>query len=230
MVPQALIFDLDGVITDTAEFHYQAWQKLADELSIPFDRERNQLLRGIGRMESLEIILEKSSKAFSDAQKRELAETKNGYYKSLVLSITPSDILPGMLQLLKEAQERGIRTALASASANGPAILERLEISSMLQYVVDPTKLSKGKPHPEIFIKAAAGLGIAPNRCVGLEDAHAGISAIKGAGMYAIGIGTHLHDAACDWRVDETHEISLEGILIRFAGARCEREVQTAVG
>ncbi|MFN4896842.1 MAG: beta-phosphoglucomutase [Pseudomonadota bacterium] len=219
MMLEALLFDLDGVITDTAEFHYQAWQRLADELSISFNRERNQLLRGIGRMESLDIILEKSAKVFSPAQKAELADTKNAYYKSLILDITPSDILPGMERLLSAAKERGIKMALASASANGPTILERLGISDMLQYVVDPSKLTKGKPDPEIFLKAAAGLGVHPSHCVGLEDAHAGIAAIKGAGMYAVGIGAHLHDAPCDWRVEETSEISLDEIVLRVAKA-----------
>ncbi len=216
MMPEALIFDLDGVITDTAEFHYQAWQRFANELSIPFDRERNQLLRGIGRMESLEIILEKSPKVFSQAEKLELASAKNDYYKSLILNITPSDILPGMKQLLLDARGRGVKTALASASVNAPAILQRLGLSDMLDYVVDPTKLSNGKPDPEIFSNAAKGVGADPCRCVGLEDAHAGIAAIKGAGMYAVGVGSHLHDAPCDWRVEDTHEISLEVILRRF--------------
>lgn len=213
---EALIFDLDGVLTDTAECHYLAWQRLADELSIPFDRERNQLLRGIGRLESLEIILEKSERAFTSSEKSELAARKNDYYKSLILEITPQEILPGMRDLLGQLRGRGIKAALASASANAPAILTRLGITHLLDYVVDPTMLKAGKPAPDIFIEAARGLGVNVRNCIGIEDAHAGIQSIKSAGMFAVGIGRHLADAPCDMLLDDTTHISLEALIETF--------------
>lgn len=213
---QALIFDLDGVITDTAEYHYLAWQRLADELAIPFGRKENERLRGIGRMESLDIILERQTQPITEANKQELAARKNGYYKELIATITPKDMLPNMLDLLLQARERSIPVGLASASANAPVILEKLEVGSLFNYVVDPTLLARGKPDPEIFLEAARGLGVLPSACVGVEDAHAGIEAIKSAGMFAVGVGDHLEDASCDWLVSSTSELSLGEICRRF--------------
>jgi beta-phosphoglucomutase len=135
---EAVIFDLDGVITDTAECHYLAWKRLSDELSIPFDRERNQLLRGIGRIESLEIILRNGSATFTREETLQLAERKNAYYRDLIQHLTAKDILPGIGRFLQLLREGNIKCGLASASANAPAILRQLHISYLFDYVVIP--------------------------------------------------------------------------------------------
>jgi len=216
---EAVIFDLDGVITDTAECHYLAWQKLADEIAVPFDRKRNEQLRGIGRMDSLEIILTQSEEIFSSEQKLELAARKNDYYKGLILQITPKDILPGVERFLRLLRAKDIKCGLASASANAPSILKRLDIEGLLDYVVDPSALRAGKPHPDIFIEAARGLGVHVKKCVGIEDAHAGIQSIKSAGMFAVGIGAHLADAECDLLLRDTSELSLGALSELFEGS-----------
>ncbi|MCG0276478.1 MAG: beta-phosphoglucomutase [Thermosediminibacteraceae bacterium] len=188
-VYKAAIFDLDGVIADTARFHYLAWKKLADELGIYFDEKINERLKGIGRMESLEIILEKSPRIFSKEEKEFLAEKKNGYYKEMIEKITHQDLLPGAGELLCTLKDWGIKIALASASKNAPLVLKNLGIAGLFDYVVDAARIKKGKPDPEIFLVAAENLGINASECVGIEDSAAGIEAIKRAGMFAVGIG-----------------------------------------
>lgn len=186
----AIIFDLDGVITDTAALHYAAWKKLADQLGIYFDEAINESLKGIDRMASLEIILKKSAKQYTNEEKLQMADKKNSYYKQLVEQMTPNDILPGVKNLLKQLKAQNIKVALASASKNAFTVIDKLGLQQDFDYIVDAGKLKHGKPDPEIFLTAANGLHVPCGKCIGVEDASAGIKAIKAAGMYAVGIGS----------------------------------------
>ena len=186
----AVIFDLDGVITDTARYHYLGWKKLADELRVYFNEEINERLRGVSRMESLAILLERDTTPRSEEDKVQLATRKNEYYVQMLREkMSPEDILPGALDCLEELRKRRIATALNSASRNAPFVLEKLNLGSAFDYVVDAAAIVNGKPHPESFLDAAAGLKVIPERCIGVEDAAAGIESIKTAGMFAVGVG-----------------------------------------
>lgn len=212
---KAFIFDLDGVLTDTAEFHYQAWKKLGERIGISFGREFNEQLKGISRMESLERILAYGNKeeAFTDEEKKKLAAEKNEDYKELITQITPKDLLPGIPEFLDDIKGSGIRMAIASASRNAPVILERLGIMKEFDAIVDPAKLQRGKPDPEIFLTGAELLGVQPSECVGIEDAEAGIEAINAAGMFSVGVGTPQSMKEADYSVEHTDQLSLSAIL-----------------
>ncbi|HEY5971495.1 MAG TPA: beta-phosphoglucomutase [Pseudoxanthomonas sp.] len=186
---RALIFDLDGVLTDTAHTHYRAWKRLADEISVPFDEHDNERLKGIDRQASLEIILERSDRTYSPSEKYELAERKNRYYRTAIEAFGPHDLFEGATALLDEARERGFKLGLASASRNAATLLQRLGISERFDYVADASQIARGKPDPEIFLSVAAALGVPAQSCIGVEDAPAGIEAIRAAGMAAVGIG-----------------------------------------
>lgn len=186
---KAVIFDLDGVITDTAELHFKAWQRLAREINIYFDREINKRLKGVDRLASLEIILENSKKQYTLEEKHVLTERKNSYYRQALQGITPDNILPGALKALNVTKGKGIKTAIASVSKNAFLIIDKLELRQYFDYIVDSSRIKKGKPDPEIFLCAAANLNIDAKACIGVEDSKAGIKAIKAAGMFALGIG-----------------------------------------
>ncbi|WP_454190179.1 beta-phosphoglucomutase [Paenibacillus sp. Marseille-Q7038] len=213
---KAVIFDLDGVITDTAEYHFLAWKSLADELDLPFDKEFNEKLKGVSRMESLELILSLGDAVYSDEEKKALAEKKNDLYKEMIAKVTPADLLPGIESLLKELQEAGIGIALASASKNAPFILDRLGVTHYFNHVVDVNLIKQGKPDPEIFLTGAAKLGVLPEDCVGIEDAEAGIESILSAGMYAVGVGTPAQMQKADLIVSSTAELSLSLLKQHF--------------
>ncbi|MGG4607759.1 beta-phosphoglucomutase [Providencia sp. Me31A] len=187
---KGLIFDLDGVIVDTAGYHYLAWKQLAGEIGISIDKEFNQSLKGISRIESLDKILIYGNKEhiYSADEKNRLAMRKNEYYLKLLDKISPNDILPGVLELITKANEYHIPCAIASASQNAPAILKKLGIDNYFAAIVDPTTLKKGKPDPEIFLKAAELIHVPPEYCIGFEDAEAGIQALKKSNIYSIGI------------------------------------------
>ncbi|MCM3363355.1 beta-phosphoglucomutase [Niallia sp. MER TA 168] len=216
---KGIIFDLDGVITDTAEYHYLAWKKTAEAIGVPFDREFNEELKGVSRMDSLYKILDHGGirEQFSEVQVEELAYDKNKYYQELIKEITPNDLLPGIEAFLTECKEAGLKIGLASASKNGPVILDRLEVTSFFDTIVDPGTLKKGKPNPEIFVKAAEQLQLQVNECVGVEDAEAGIQAIKGANMFAVGVGTPERMKLADWQVGSTAEITLARLKEKLA-------------
>ncbi|MFV3130308.1 beta-phosphoglucomutase [Niveispirillum sp. KHB5.9] len=186
---KAIIFDLDGVLTDTAEGHYQAWQRLADELGVPFDREQNEALKGIDRMGSLERILAGSDKVLTDAEKLEAATRKNGYYQDLIARFSPDDLFEGVRDLLLAAKAAGLKLGVASASRNAPTLLARLGIIDLFDHVADAGAIPNPKPAPDIFLSVAAALDVLPSACLGVEDSMAGITAIKAAGMPAVGIG-----------------------------------------
>ncbi|MGY3746034.1 beta-phosphoglucomutase [Vagococcus salmoninarum] len=215
MTIKGFIFDLDGVITDSAEYHYQAWKNLAKTIEIEIDREFNEELKGISRMDSLERILVhgKRSQDFSAEEKTALAAEKNAEYVKLIENVTPKDILPGILTLLEDLKDQGIKLALASASKNGPMILEKLALADYFETIVDPESLAQGKPDPEIFLKGASQLGLVPSQCVGVEDAAAGITAINQAQMFSVGVGDPESMKEADYRVNHTGDLNLAKIL-----------------
>ena len=186
---KACLFDLDGVIVDTARYHYLAWKKLADELQIEFTEKQNELLKGVSRMRSLEIILEIGNRSLTGDQKIACAEKKNAVYLDYILKMTEDEILPGARTFIEELRSSHIRVALGSASRNALLILQRLNIENLFDAVIDGTVVSKAKPDPEVFLKGAAALDTEPQDCVVFEDAIAGLEAAKNAGMFCVGIG-----------------------------------------
>src|SRR5438874_5232484 len=186
--PKAIIFDLDGVLTDTSEYHYEAWKHLANDEGIPFTREENDAhLRGVGRRDSLMYLLK--GRKVSEEQIQEMMDRKNRYYNALIEQMTPKEVVPGGVQLLKEIRQAGIKTAIASASKNCMTVLERLELVNYFDGIADGYSVVNGKPAPDIFVFAAGLVHTRTPDCLVVEDADAGIEAIKAAGMQALGIG-----------------------------------------
>ena len=186
---KAVIFDLDGVLVTTDDCHYLAWKKLADEENIYFDRDINERLRGISRMESLEIVLEKAERQYSDAEKKEMAERKNSYYVSLVKKIDKSALIDGALDFIEYVKGNSLKTAIGSSSKNANLILTQTGIASLFDVIADGNIISKSKPNPEVFTKAAEQLGIEPCDCLVCEDADAGVEAALNAGMHVLAVG-----------------------------------------
>lgn len=215
---KAVIFDLDGVITDTAEYHYLAWKALGEELGIPFTREFNEGLKGISRMESLEKILVFGGKQydFNDQEKAEIAARKNDHYCRLIVEITPQDILPGITDFILTIKRQGLKLGLASVSKNAFTVMKRLGLLNEFDTIVDAATIKRGKPDPEIFLRAAEQLTVEPNACIGIEDAKAGVSAIKGAGMFAVGIGNEEILAQADLVYSSTKDLPFEKIKNAF--------------
>jgi kojibiose phosphorylase len=182
-----VIFDLDGVLTDTAEYHFQAWKQLADEEGIPFTREANEKLRGVSRRESLMMLLE--GRTITDAQAEAWMERKNRNYRDMIKHVSPDDLLPGVRPLLGEICGAGLKIAVASASRNAPDVIAGLGIGDLLDAVVDGSRVSRAKPAPDLFLEAARELGVPPGRCLVMEDAAAGVEAARAAGMITVGLG-----------------------------------------
>jgi beta-phosphoglucomutase len=186
---RAAIFDLDGVIVDTAKYHYLAWKRLANECGFDFSEADNERLKGVSRTQSLEILLQIGRLTCDDAAKIQMAAQKNEWYVDYIRRMDASEILPGATEYLQRLRAKGVKTALGSASKNAPLILARLGISVLFDVIVDGNKVTKAKPDPEVFLRAADELGILPASCVVFEDAEAGIEAAHRAGMGAVGIG-----------------------------------------
>ncbi|MGZ9165879.1 MAG: beta-phosphoglucomutase [Anaerolineales bacterium] len=184
---RAFIFDLDGVITDTAEYHYRGWKRLADEEDLSFSREDNEHLRGIPRRESLMLILK--DRVYPETKILEMMERKNHYYLEFIKEISARDLLPGAKELLEEIRAAGLRIALGSASRNASEVLDRLGIRSLFDAISDGHSVERQKPAPDLFLHAAAQLNLAPAECVVIEDAGAGIEAAKAGGFRTIGLG-----------------------------------------
>jgi beta-phosphoglucomutase len=186
----ACIFDLDGVIVDTARYHFLAWKRLTDQLGIHFTEEDNERLKGVSRMASLEIILGIGNRKADERQKQEYATLKNSWYIDYISKMTPDEVLPGCLSFIQELRNANIRVAIGSASKNSPMILERVGIRELFDAIADGNNVTEAKPNPEVFIKAAEMVGIKPGKCVVFEDAVAGVQAALNAGMMCIGVGS----------------------------------------
>ena len=186
---KAVIYDLDGVITDTAHYHYLAWKRLAEGEGVHFDEAFNEHLKGIDRMGSLDLILAGAPRSYTQEEKLALADAKNRHYVELISTMSAADLLPGAVDALDAVRAAGLKVGLASVSKNAFTVLEHLGIRERFDDVVDAATLTHSKPHPEIFLTAARHLGVAAAECLGIEDAVAGVASIKGAGMFALGIG-----------------------------------------
>lgn len=184
------IFDLDGVIVDTAKYHFLAWERLADELNIDFNEENNERFKGVSRMRCLNILLEIGNMELDDDEKYHLSEKKNNWYLEYISKINKSDILPGAERFINSAKEAELKVGLGSASKNTMAILSGLDLVSKFDSIVDGNRVSKAKPDPEVFLLCAKDMGLSPENCVVFEDAYAGILAAKNANMLTIGIGS----------------------------------------
>lgn len=212
---EAVIFDLDGVITDTAEYHYLAWKQLGEDLGIPFDREFNETLKGVSRTESLERILELGGKQndFTPEEKHALAQKKNEHYVELIQHISADDLLPGIVAFLDSIRAAGLKIGMASASKNAFAVVDALGVRDYFDHIVDAGTVVHSKPDPEVFLRAASTLGVKPEHAIGVEDAAAGVTAIKAANMFAVGVGDKTMLGHADLIVSSTDELSLERIL-----------------
>lgn len=206
----ACIFDLDGVIVDTAVYHYKAWKRLANELGFDFTEAENERLKGISRMRSLELILQWGGISKTPAEQQELATRKNDWYVAMINQMTPAEILPGAKEFLQEARRAGLKTGLGSASKNAGTILERTGLLPLFDVIVDGNTVSASKPDPEVFLKCAAALSVHPQHCVVFEDAIAGVMAAKAAGMEAIGIGAEHTLTGADAVIPGLHAINIE--------------------
>ena len=197
MKPQAIVFDLDGVITDTAHLHFLAWRQVAAGLGIAIDEEFNDSLKGISRGESLLRILQHGGKenVFTLTEREQIAARKNALYIESLQSLTPEAVLPGIQELLVTLRSERIKTGLASVSLNAPAILQALKMTSLFDFCANAARIRRSKPDPEIFLAACNGLNVHPQACIGIEDAQAGIDAINACGMRSVGIGSSLTGA-----------------------------------
>ena len=228
---KGLIFDLDGVIVFTDYFHYLAWKKIADELGIYFDETINNRLRGVSRMESLEIILERyNGVPLSDEQKKEFAEKKNNIYREYLKTMTRKDVSDEVRKTLAELRRRGFLLAIGSSSKNAKFILERVELTDAFDKISDGTNIVHSKPDPEVFLKAAEYLSLAPSECAVIEDAFAGIDAAKAGNMIAVAIGDATFYDRADVKLEQFSDLLalpfLEETHLSF-GERCAKELRT---
>lgn len=205
---KGIIFDLDGVICSTDEYHYLAWKALAEELGIrDFNRDDNMKQRGVSRMDSLEVVLAKSDMVYTPEQKIELAERKNDMYKKMLNNMSPADLGDDVLSTLKALRKAGLKLAIGSSSKNTPAILKQIGLSDFFDAVADGNCITKSKPDPEVFLKAAQMIGLPPQDCLVVEDAYAGIEAGKNGGFTTAGIGTARDYELTDIPIDKFSDL-----------------------
>jgi beta-phosphoglucomutase len=208
---RAVIFDLDGVLTDTAEYHYLGWQRLADEEGLAFDREANEALRGVSRAESLRLVL--GEREVSDEAFEEMMARKNAYYLGYLEGMSPDDLLPGADELVTAATERGLKVAIGSSSKNAGQVLDHLGIADRFDAVADGHSVERAKPEPDLFLAAAELLGVPPEACIVVEDAESGIDAALAAGMLAVGVGPAERVGHAHHRFDTTADVDLDRVL-----------------
>ena len=204
---KGIIFDLDGVIVSTDHYHYLAWKSLADELHIPFDQKDNERLRGVSRMESLEIILEKSTETYTDDQKKEFAKKKNTLYQEYLRNMTPEDLSSEVKETLENLRTKGFKLAVGSSSKNTMLILKQIGLDHFFDAISDGTMIEYSKPHPEVFLLAAKKLGINPKECLVVEDAEAGCIAAKSATMKAAAISSAYGSIYADYHLNSFDDL-----------------------
>lgn len=204
---RGIIFDLDGVICHTDKYHYQAWKKIADEEKIEFNEVINERLRGVSRAESLEIILEKASKEYSQEEKQHLMDKKNNIYRSLLKGMSPSDVSTEIRVTLNKLKEKGYKLAIGSSSKNTMLILSQLGLKDFFDGIADGTKITNSKPDPEVFLKAAELIKENPDNCMVVEDANAGIDAASAGGFHNIGIGPARYYSKAEYKVKSFGQI-----------------------
>jgi beta-phosphoglucomutase len=220
-VIKAVIFDLDGVIVDTAHYHFVAWQRLAKELGIEFTLHDNERLKGVSRMRSLEIILEIGGVTLSEEKREELATKKNSWFVDYIEDIKPNEIFPDVKEMLVQLREQGYKIALASSSKNADTVLRLLQVKNLFDTIVDGTMITHSKPDPEIFLLAAHRLGIDPSLCVVFEDAEAGVEAALAAGMKCVGVGSidqlgkanAIVKTTADFKIDQLDSLTTNQLL-----------------
>lgn len=212
---RGVIFDLDGVLVSTDELHYKAWKKLAEEIGIAeFGKADNEKQRGVSRMESLQIVLDKGNKSYTEEEKQEMAERKNNYYKEMLETLDDKAVLPGVLMTLQWLQNKKILMAVGSASKNAPTILEKIGLLPYLNRVSSGLDTTRSKPDPEVFLVAADKLGLSPGECLVVEDSFAGVQAAKAAGMKSLGVGPYYRELQADYEMRSLEsEIDWEKIL-----------------
>ena len=213
MSKKVVIFDLDGVIVTTDEYHYLAWKKIADEEGLYFNREINEKLRGVSRIESLKIILSYSDKQYSDTEQEWLTDRKNDIYKELLEDISAEDILPGVNSFISSLKQAGIKIAIGSSSKNAKIILKKIGLEKLFDAIVDGTDIKRSKPDPEVFLLAAKRLLTEPKECVVIEDAEAGIDAALAAGMKAVGVGSAASYAKSTLKVSTLKQIEIVQVI-----------------
>lgn len=204
---KGIIFDLDGVICSTDEYHYQAWKSIADEEGIYFDRNINERLRGVSRAESLEIILERATASYSPEQKTALMEKKNNIYRELLKNMGPGDVTEEVRSTLRKLREKGYGLSIGSSSKNTRFILERTGLTDAFDGISDGNMISRSKPDPEVFIKAAGILGLKNGECLVIEDAVSGIDAANAAGFHSVGIGPAAECEGAEFKIQNLSEI-----------------------
>jgi beta-phosphoglucomutase len=210
---KACIFDLDGVIVDTARYHFLAWKRLADMLKIRFTEKDNERLKGVSRMASLDIILEIGKMKLDDNLKEKYASLKNKWYTDFISRMTSAEILPGSVEFIRELKNAGIKVALGSASKNTPMIVKRVGMDNLFDAIADGNIVRNAKPDPEVFITAAKMLGVPPENCVVFEDASAGVEAAINAGMLCVGIGSDNILKKADIVVSGLNKINLKRLM-----------------
>lgn len=210
MTKKAFIFDLDGVIVDTAKYHYLAWKDLADELGFEFTLEHNELLKGVSRERSLDILLNIGKVTISDEKRTKILHQKNVTYLDYIAKMSSSEILPGIPELLQYLKSRNVKFSLGSASKNARLILETLDLLKEFDAIVDGNDVSSAKPDPEVFLIAAEKLGADPEYCIVVEDAQAGVEAANRAGMTSIGIGDKKVLGEASMVLNSTQELTID--------------------
>ena len=210
---KAVIFDLDGVLVTTDEYHYVAWKKLADDHHIPFERADYGQFRGVSRADCVDILVKKADRAYSEAEKAALAAEKNAVYVSLLAGLDQRAVLPGAIDTLRALREANIKTAVGSASKNTRFILDKLSLTALFDAIADGTMVKKSKPDPEVFLKAAAMLDVLPDNCLVAEDAVAGLMAAKSGGMRTLGVGPAKDDPLADISAQTLADIDLKAMI-----------------
>ncbi|MDJ0752720.1 MAG: beta-phosphoglucomutase [Ardenticatenaceae bacterium] len=210
---KAFILDLDGVVTDTAEYHFQAWKRLADEENVPFTRQDNEKLRGVSRRRSLELLLGEHRSRYTEEQIEEMMARKNSYYQELLQEISEKDFLPGARQLLDDLKKHGLKVAIGSGSKNTRTVLTRLGILNFFDGISDGYSVTRAKPAPDVFVYAAGSVGVPAENCVVVEDAEVGVEAAIAGGMIAVGIGPKERIGQAHYCYENTADIDLNQIL-----------------